>query len=262
MANCHISYVFNSSDAKGADRLMLLAIADYCDEHGTCYPSYEKLAQKCNVTRRTAITTCQRLQASGHLYIAQNEGYKTKAGITNRFYMLKWRESQGIDNSTLITGDTDDTSDTDITPRGDTDDTPRGDTDITQSLVVSQDKSQDKKTLSPPVDDKPKKQRPPDLIFNTIAEIAFNIRDVKKIGATGGRIGKVKKALIASYPSIKPEDLRKFKFWYTNQFPRTPLPRDDKKFLEHYTSFNESFKPATSETPSPRPLNISARAAS
>jgi hypothetical protein len=121
---------------------------------------------------------------------------------------------------------------------------------------------QSKKTLSPPVDDKPKKQRPPDLIFNTIAEIAFNIRDVKKIGATGGRIGKVKKALIASYPSIKPEDLRKFKFWYTNQFPRTPLPRDDKKFLEHYTSFNESFKPADTETPAPRPLNISARAAS
>ena len=36
MANKHISFVFDSKDVKGADRLMLLAIADYCDEHGSC----------------------------------------------------------------------------------------------------------------------------------------------------------------------------------------------------------------------------------
>lgn len=145
MANEHITYVFKSNDSKGADRLMLLAIADYCDQHGSCYPSYQTLAEKCNVTRRAAIDTCQRLEKTGHIYIATKQGFKTENGSTNRFFMTKWRESQDLDN-TQFRGEVEDTSEVDFTPGGEADNTPTSEVDFTQTQEVTQEVTQE---LSP-----------------------------------------------------------------------------------------------------------------
>jgi len=143
----HLVYIFEDEELKGADRLMMLAIADYCDEQGSCYPSYKRLAKKCNVTRRTAIITVNRLQENGHLAIKQFAGIETAHGNTNRFYMLKWRQENGFDNGFLLqqeeqqeeqeTEETDEdnsTSDTDNTPTSDTDNTPTSDTDNTLTV--------------------------------------------------------------------------------------------------------------------------------
>ena len=143
----HLVYIFEDEELKGADRLMMLAIADYCDEQGSCYPSYKRLAKKCNVTRRTAIITVNRLQENGHLAIKQFAGIETAHGNTNRFYMLKWRQENGFDNGFLLqqeeqqeeqeTEETDEdnsTSDTDNTLSSDTDNTPTSDTDNTLTV--------------------------------------------------------------------------------------------------------------------------------
>jgi Helix-turn-helix domain len=49
------------------DKLVLLALADNANDQGDCYPSLTKIAEKCEVSRRTAVYSLQRLEAGGHI---------------------------------------------------------------------------------------------------------------------------------------------------------------------------------------------------
>lgn len=56
-----LSAVWEDSRATGSDLLVLLALADWADHRGRCYPSYGQLAVKARVSRATAITAIRRL---------------------------------------------------------------------------------------------------------------------------------------------------------------------------------------------------------
>lgn len=73
------SYVWERSEAEGADRLVLLALADFADENGNCFGSWGKLEQKTRLSRATVARCLRRLQDSGDLLMVE-KGHRRLAG--------------------------------------------------------------------------------------------------------------------------------------------------------------------------------------
>ncbi|MGY1733900.1 helix-turn-helix domain-containing protein [Geodermatophilus sp. SYSU D01045] len=70
-----MSWVFAHSTAAGADRLLLLAIADHAgDDGGDAWPSVPTLARKTGTSERSVQRGIARLQAGGHLVIERCSG--------------------------------------------------------------------------------------------------------------------------------------------------------------------------------------------
>lgn len=66
--------VWELSNQRGNDLLMLLAIADFADDDGNAYPSVQTLATKCRIKSRNANVILAALRKSGELEVRQNEG--------------------------------------------------------------------------------------------------------------------------------------------------------------------------------------------
>ena len=56
--------VWRFAPADGSDLLLLLALADFCDDEGRCYPAVVTLAHKTRRTRRAVQYTLRRLEAA------------------------------------------------------------------------------------------------------------------------------------------------------------------------------------------------------
>ena len=63
-----MSRVWELSQQRGGALLFLLALADYADDNGFCWPGYGKLAQKTRVTRRNVSRLVERVAISGELW--------------------------------------------------------------------------------------------------------------------------------------------------------------------------------------------------
>ena len=61
------SWVWQESKCEGADRLVLLALADFADENGRCFGSWGTLEDKTRLSRSTIVRSLKRLEASGDL---------------------------------------------------------------------------------------------------------------------------------------------------------------------------------------------------
>lgn len=68
--------VWQKSRHSGANLLMLLAIADFADNHGRAYPAVSTLAQKCRVKPRAANYALAELRESGELQVQVGKGPK------------------------------------------------------------------------------------------------------------------------------------------------------------------------------------------
>lgn len=71
-----ISVVWEHSQHSGTELLMMLALADFSDDHGNSYPAVATLAEKCRMKPRNANYILSALQASGELEVLPNEGPK------------------------------------------------------------------------------------------------------------------------------------------------------------------------------------------
>jgi hypothetical protein len=70
-----ISWVFDHSQTRGTDRLVLLAIADSAEDDGTnAWPGVEKIAAKAGVTRRGAQQAIARLRDAGLIGVEEQAG--------------------------------------------------------------------------------------------------------------------------------------------------------------------------------------------
>lgn len=74
--------VFANGPRKPADRLMLLAIADNCDDNGVAWPGVATLAAKCAVGVKAARSTIKRLEVDGWVSVVRGGG--TIDGIHGR----------------------------------------------------------------------------------------------------------------------------------------------------------------------------------
>jgi len=73
------NYVWTQSPAEGADRLVLLALADFADESGNCFGSWGKLEEKTRLARATVARCLRRLQDRGELIMVE-KGHRKLAG--------------------------------------------------------------------------------------------------------------------------------------------------------------------------------------
>lgn len=80
---------------KRSELLVLLALADYADDEGWCYPSMQGLADKCRLHIDTARTTVAKLERTGHLQRIVGGGPDFGNGNVNRYRIVGWGVSEG-----------------------------------------------------------------------------------------------------------------------------------------------------------------------
>jgi hypothetical protein len=83
-----MSKVWEWSKASATDRLVLLAIADFTDDDGYCYPGIKRIAKKCLVHERTVQRSISNLEGLKELQVFEGEGKKTQTGNTNLFRVI------------------------------------------------------------------------------------------------------------------------------------------------------------------------------
>ena len=79
---------------KGSARLVILALADYCNPAGWCYPSVPELARRCGLSDRGAQKILAGLAAGGHIAVEANGGMrKTRGSPTHKYHLLAYQRS-------------------------------------------------------------------------------------------------------------------------------------------------------------------------
>jgi DnaD/phage-associated family protein len=82
------------TDIKGNDRLVIIALAYYCNEQGWCYPSVRELARRCQLSDRGTQKILAKLAAGGHITIEANQGTrKTSGSPTHRYNLLAYQRN-------------------------------------------------------------------------------------------------------------------------------------------------------------------------
>ena len=69
-------------DVSGTDKLVLLALADWANDEGLCWPSLDTLAEKSSLNRRTVMNAIGRLENAGLIRREILTGKGTKYWIT------------------------------------------------------------------------------------------------------------------------------------------------------------------------------------
>lgn len=71
-----LSLVWEKCEASGSELLVMLALADWADDHGYAFPSYEKLAQRARISIRSAMRIVSAFEKRGELERIR-KGHKT-----------------------------------------------------------------------------------------------------------------------------------------------------------------------------------------
>ena len=85
--------------------LVLLALADWSDEHGRCFPSYDGIGRKCRISKRTAQRRVQELLETGELEVSKNGGVKTGSGSTNLYTLVSFARGDTLSPQEFARGD-------------------------------------------------------------------------------------------------------------------------------------------------------------
>lgn len=94
--------------------------------------------------------------------------------------------------------------------------------------------------------EKPKAERPRNLVYEAIADVFFGIKDISKINGDGSRIGKLWGWLKKAEPGITPERIQAFGAWYDRQTADSRTgnsisrPKDLAKVQEWWARFKET----------------------
>lgn len=86
--------VWEHSIQQGNARLMLLAIAEFSDDHGFAYPGMERLAARVKTVERNAKKLIRQLEEAGELIVLERMGIETSHGSTNAYLIVL----EGIQN--------------------------------------------------------------------------------------------------------------------------------------------------------------------
>lgn len=112
-----MSLVWDEFPRGGSDKLVMLAMADWCnDQGGSLHPSHAAVAKKCCMSRVQAQRIIRLLEGEGWLLVVGNQ-YGGAPGMTKQYRLNieKLKNQDGYQDDTGISGDTGITEDTGIT---------------------------------------------------------------------------------------------------------------------------------------------------
>jgi hypothetical protein len=116
-----MSQVWTMEIEDSTTKLTLMALADFSDDEGYCYPSYEVLAKKISKSKRTAIRAVEKLAELGFL---QKEKRELKDGTSSaNLYKILSEKDRVTQTHPRVTNEKERV--TSMTLPSDTDDTPR-----------------------------------------------------------------------------------------------------------------------------------------
>jgi hypothetical protein len=103
------NWVWKHSEASGSDRLVLLALADFCNEKAECYASYAVLAKKTKLGIKTIYRSFRSLMASGELQQISQGDFGAGSRDANEWKLPKIHNGQNDNmvNLTTVNGQTD-----------------------------------------------------------------------------------------------------------------------------------------------------------
>ena len=79
---------------KDSALLVVMALADYSNESGWCFPSVAELARRCRLSDRGTQKILRRLAAGGHIAVETNEGMrKARGSPTHKYHLLAYQHS-------------------------------------------------------------------------------------------------------------------------------------------------------------------------
>ena len=116
-----MSQVWNMEIDDSTTKLTLMALADFSDDEGYCYPSYEVLAKKISKSKRTAIRAVEKLAELGFLKKEKRE-LNDGTSRTN-LYKIVGENERVTQTPPMMTNEKERV--TSMTLPSDTDDTPR-----------------------------------------------------------------------------------------------------------------------------------------
>ncbi len=111
-----MSLVWDSFPRGGSDKLVMLAMADWCnDQGGSLHPSHAAVAKKCCMSRVQAQRIIRLLESEGWLMVVGNQ-YGGAPGMTKQYRLNveKLKDLDGYQDDTGISGDTGIAEDTGI----------------------------------------------------------------------------------------------------------------------------------------------------
>lgn len=90
------SYIWKNCQATIAQKMVLLKLADNCNDEGYAFPSVATIARECCMSERYVQKIIKQLIASGELSVDVQSGKKTPNGYTNVYYIVKYRHVNNI----------------------------------------------------------------------------------------------------------------------------------------------------------------------
>jgi len=81
-----MNWAWDQTAINGNEKLVLLRMADYADEHADSFPSYSKLANSASISRSTAMRIVSKLEQKG--YIEKHERKRKNGSATSNIYRL------------------------------------------------------------------------------------------------------------------------------------------------------------------------------
>lgn len=162
----------------------------------------------------------------------------------------KWVNPRGYDGEVKnVPGE----SDTNVSPskkkgdmESDTESITESDTVHSKPSFISGFSDQESVKDSAVRPEKPKTERPRNLVYEALADVFFGIKDIAQINGDGSRIGKLWGWLKKAEPDITPERIQAFGAWYDRQTADSRTgnsisrPKDLAKVQEWWARFKEA----------------------
>ena len=122
-----LSQVWESYDGDGSELLVLLALADWCDDDGRCFPSIAAIGHKARLSRSQVQRVMRKLMEQGVLVVIGNE-FGGKPGTTRQYRIVasKLTGRTGATGVASATGRTDATGSVYATGRTGATEGPQG----------------------------------------------------------------------------------------------------------------------------------------
>jgi hypothetical protein len=119
----------NEDVSQHRELIVLLALADFCDDDGVCFPSVPKIAKKSRMSERNAQRIIHLLCGKKWLEVLTEGGCRNGKNISNRYKILLGTEADPARGDNLSPGDK-------MPPRGDRATSPGGDKAMTPQGVT------------------------------------------------------------------------------------------------------------------------------